>query len=186
MPMNRNLPVALAAVACFAPSSVVARPAATLSATSVPALHGSASFHADAEMTQVAALEKRIWDAWKRRDKATIVALTDPSYVNVDENGVAGLADVLGSFAEFHLDDYQLGPMFALRIGPDAIVLNYNAKIHGHVRTGHVDVSRPVSESSLWVRRAGKWRNLMLHETTLAPIRFPLASPPNSRSTQER
>jgi hypothetical protein len=163
--------LALLALAAAAPGAAV--PAAP----DLPALRGAPAVAGDRDAAAVIRLERRLWEAWRRGDGATVRALSDPHYVNVTEESVDGLSGILADLPHFHLDSYRLGPMAPLRVGRDAILLNYRAEIIGHYdgRAGPIDLSRPVSESSLWVRRAGAWRNLMLHETTVAPVRFPHA-----------
>jgi hypothetical protein len=179
------MPCALIAILCL-PTGLAASP--NLPVGPVAALGGCKEVRGNGDLSEVMKLEARMWRAWAARDRATIIKLSDPSYINVDETSVATLTDVLSSFGQFHLDDYQLGPMCPSRLNADAIVLNYNARIHGRVDTksGPVDVSRPVTETSIWVRRAGDWRNLMLHEVTLAPVRFPFARPPKGSAADAK
>ncbi|HEY4640136.1 MAG TPA: nuclear transport factor 2 family protein [Thermoanaerobaculia bacterium] len=108
--------------------------------------------------------ERQLWDAWKHRDRATFEKLTAPDYACVSEDGVLGLEQIRTMFATAHLSDYRLGKMVARRISADSIVVVYNAHMVGEA--DGKDVSRGVSEASVWARRGGEWRNVLLHEVT--------------------
>lgn len=148
-----------------------------------PALQGARSLAVDPDFAEVAAMEMQLWEAWRVHDRATIVALSDPDYVNVEEESIATLPEILAEFDNVTVDSYALGAFAPLRVSADVIVLNYRAEIRGHYDGPHgrADLSRPVSESSLWVRREGRWRNLMLRETSVAAARYPHPPPLNER-----
>ena len=117
--------------------------------------------------TEVAALEKALWAAWKAHDLRPIARLTAPDYYSISEDGPAraiGLADLKRVFPDARIRDYRLGQMVARRIGSDSIVVVYNAHIFGSYEGK--DLSRGVAEASAWVRRNGAWRNVLLHEIT--------------------
>jgi hypothetical protein len=115
----------------------------------------------------VIAGERQLWDAWKHRDRATFEKLTAADYYCISEDGpdqAEGLAQIRNMFDTAHLRDYRLGKIVARRISPDSIVVVYNAHMFGDVNGK--DVSRGVSEASVWARRGGEWRNVLLHEAT--------------------
>jgi hypothetical protein len=140
-----------------------------------------------ADVRAVMALERTLWQAWRNGDSATIARLSDPAYQSIAEGSLGGLSEVLRDVRATHLVSYTLGPMAPLRVTRDVIVLNYRGYMQAKYVAGEreIDVSRPVAESSIWVRRAGEWRNVMLHETTIAPVRLPhAASAPHPSARQ--
>lgn len=129
-------------------------------------------------MERVAVLERTLWAAWQRNDRTTITRLSDSSYLSVNEASISGLAGIFDD--RFHLDSYSLGPFFSFRPDANTIILVYRANMTAHYDgpRGRIDLSRPVSECSVWIeRKPHQWRNAMLHETTVASVRFPNAAP---------
>jgi hypothetical protein len=122
-----------------------------------------------ADVETVIQHERELWEAWKMRELATIERLTAEDYYSVDERGpeqAIGLAEIRESFAKYELRDYRLEDVAVRRLAPGVIAVVYNARIDG-VYDGE-DISRDVSEASIWVRRDGKWLNVFLHEVTRA------------------
>jgi hypothetical protein len=117
----------------------------------------------------VLGFERDLWNAWQRHDLAAIEALTALDYSCVDERGPAGaigLAEIRRDFAKYDLRDFKLGPMSARVLTPFVITIVYNAHMSGS--SDGKDVSRGVAEASTWVKRNGRWRNVLLHEITRA------------------
>ncbi|HKF41580.1 MAG TPA: nuclear transport factor 2 family protein [Thermoanaerobaculia bacterium] len=110
-------------------------------------------------------LEQQLWEGWKRHDLPAIKKLTAPEYVSISESGTTPWAGIEKTFADYRLDDYGIGPIHVQRASPDVVILSYQAEIRGAV--SGKPVSRRVAESSVWVRRAGKWLNIYLHEITI-------------------
>jgi ketosteroid isomerase-like protein len=122
-----------------------------------------------ADVEQVIAAERALWEAWRQRDLQTIERLTAEDYYTVDEDGPAGawgLSDIRDNFDRFALEQYRLGDIEARIISPDVIVLVYNAYISG--RYDGEDISRGVAEASVWTKRDGRWLNVLLHEVSRA------------------
>lgn len=117
----------------------------------------------------VIGMERALWVAWRAHDLKAIEAVTAPDYYSVNEEGPAhaiGLAQIRKDFADYALRDFRLGGMVARVIAPDAIVVVYNAHMTGSA--AGKDLSRGVAEASVWAKRGGAWRNVLLHEVTRA------------------
>lgn len=111
--------------------------------------------------------ERELWEAWKRQDLSTIERLTAPDYYTVSEHGpeqAVGIDEIRADFARYHLREYRLGQVAARQLSPDVIALIYNAYVSATF--DGEDISREVAEASIWVRREGKWLNVLLHEIT--------------------
>ena len=122
-----------------------------------------------ADVRRILDLEHQTWDAWKRHDLPALEHLTAPDYYSVSEDGpdhAIDLAWIRDKFPHAHLRDYRLGKIAARVLTRDSVVLVYNAHLFGD--DDGKDFSRGVSETSVWVRRNGAWRNVLLHEVTRA------------------
>jgi uncharacterized protein DUF4440 len=128
-------------------------------------LTGLPPLASDREVRDVLALEKFLWEGWRRHDLAAIRSRTATDYLSVSETGYSSWPEIEKGFDEYRLESYSLGPMRALRVSPDVIVISYPAEIHGS--WAGKDVSRHVAESTIWVRRDGRWMNVYLHEITV-------------------
>jgi len=121
----------------------------------------------DPDLAKVVTLEKALWNAWKTLDQNTIIRLSATDYYSINEEGpdkAVGLAEIKQDLRVAHITDFKLGPMAARRLGPDTIFVGYNAHIFGSA--SGKDISRGVAEGSIWVRRDGRWLNVVLHEVT--------------------
>jgi Domain of unknown function (DUF4440) len=128
----------------------------------------AANFHPvteDPEIREVLALEKRLWEGWRHHDLSAIRSRTAPDYLSVSETGYSSWPEIEKGFTDYKLESYSLGPMRALRVSRDVIVLSYPSEIHGSY--AGEDVSRRVAESTIWTRRNGRWMNVYLHEITV-------------------
>ena len=122
----------------------------------------------DPELKAVVELEQQLWMAWKGRDLATIRRLLAPDHRCVNEDGQAVLLeDIVLNFGKLRLREVTMGRIVPHRLGPDAIVLTYNARIVG-TREGK-KFSKDVAEASFWSRRDGRWWNVFLHEVARSP-----------------
>lgn len=132
-------------------------------------LLAAANASATPDTDAVIALENGLWGAWQRHDLAAIEAVIALDYYKVEERGPAdaiGLAEIRRDFPKYQLRDYKLGPISARVLTPFVITLVYNAHLSGSI--GGKDISRGVAEASTWVKRNGRWRNVLLHEITRA------------------
>lgn len=122
-----------------------------------------------ADVEQVIAAERALWEAWRQQDLQMIERLTAEDYYTVDEEGPAGawgLADIRDNFDRFALAEYRVGDIEARVISESVIVLVYNAYIIGTYEGE--DISRGVAEASVWAKRDGRWLNVLLHEVSRA------------------
>ena len=117
------------------------------------------------EVEKLIGLEQQLWEGRKRHDLPAIKKLTAPEYVSVSESGTTTWAGLEMTFPDYRLDDYGIGPIHVQRASTDVVILSYQAEIRGAV--SGKSVSRRIAESSVWIRRAGNWLNVYLHEITI-------------------
>ena len=115
-----------------------------------------------ADVAEVKALEIRLWDAWRTRDLPTWQDLTDPSYSWSDGKDRKDYAAIRKEFDTARLEEYRTSEMQSFDIAPGVIALSYRAFFRGTLQ--NKPIRSNVSECSVWVRRDGKWRNVLLQE----------------------
>ena len=86
-------------------------------------------------------LEAKSWVAWKAQD-ATFFE-------------IRGGACIVAS--------YSLGPLSVVHTSPDSVLVTYRAE--QSTRCGTAMVPSPVWATSLYVKRAGKWLNVLYQQT---------------------
>lgn len=118
------------------------------------------------DMSDVKAAEIRLWEAWHHHDLNTWVELTSPDYVWSDGRDLRDYASVRKTFDSGTLQDYRTSEMHAVKVAPDVIVLSYRAHMKGVYEKKPFESD--VAEGSVWIRRKGQWRNLMLQEVEVS------------------
>lgn len=118
---------------------------------------------AEATVKELTALETRLWDAWKTRNRQTLEELFAADYYYVGDDGLEDRQAVFKEFdAGVALTSYEMGPITARQLTPDSWMLAYRAKMRGVITGGPVE--REEMEASVWARRNGKWQEVFLHE----------------------
>lgn len=109
-------------------------------------------------------LERRTWEATRKRDWEAIKALVADDFLAITGDGKRldgeGLVKEL---AGVEVTTYALDEVKLVRLTPDAAVLTYRAKV-GYKAVGIRGRER-LWVSSGWARRQGKWVNVTYHET---------------------
>ena len=115
--------------------------------------------HGEATKQELMALEEQYWNAIKERDPATAEALSDDPCVIVGAQGVgevdrASLGKMLES-AEYELESFAFEDVHMRPVSDDVVALAYKVKEKLVVDGARVDLE--AFDSSVWVRRDGKW-----------------------------
>jgi hypothetical protein len=125
---------------------------------------GSAnSGSAEDTVKELTALETRLWDAWRTRNRQTLDELFAADYYYVGDDGLEDRQAVFKEFdAGVALTGYEMGPVTARQLTPDSWMLAYRATMRGVIASGPVE--REEMEASVWARRNGRWQEVFLHE----------------------
>lgn len=130
-----------------------------------PAASASESAANDKLKTTLVDLERQSWEAWKGHDGKFFSGFLSDDHVEVGFQGPAGktsvVADVSGpecSVESYAVDNFQL-----TRISVDTALLIYHAQ--QKTLCGAVAVPSPVWASSLYVKRGGRWLNVMYQQS---------------------
>ncbi len=108
---------------------------------------------------------RKLWDAYKNKDKTTLSAMLDGDFRQFEE-GMSTFADKkaeVSSVDEFALLSYTLSDFNVKSIGPNAALVTYIAQYEG--KSGG-EVSKAKSAfGEVWVRAGGEWKGLYMQET---------------------
>ena len=108
---------------------------------------------------------RKLWEAYKNKDKATLSAVLDGDFRQFEE-GMSAFADKktqVNSVDEFALLSYTLSDFKVKSIGPNAALVTYIAQYEG--KSGG-EVSKAKSAfGEVWVRAGGEWKGLYMQET---------------------
>jgi hypothetical protein len=105
-------------------------------------------------------LERRYWQAIKERDIEGAMGLTDDPCIVAGASGVASVdhrafSRIMDS-AKYTLNSFEVKDDAKVRmIGDDVAILAYN--VHEDLTVDGKHVKMNAADSSVWVRRDGKW-----------------------------
>ena len=108
---------------------------------------------------------RRLWQAYKNKDKATLSSLIDNNF-RMFEEGLAGFSDKKGevnSVDEFELTSYTLSDFSVKPLGPNTALVTYIAQYEGK-SGGETSKAKSVF-GEVWIRSSGGWKALYLQET---------------------
>ena len=116
----------------------------------------------EAELT---VMEKQSWDAWQKRDGAFFSNFLSDDHVEVGDQGIAGKKAVVGVVGSpvCVVKSYDVDSFSLTVIDADTALLNYHAR-QDTLCNGQ-PVPSPAWVSSLYVRRGGRWLNVLYQQT---------------------
>ena len=114
---------------------------------------------------QLEAQVRKLWEAFKKRDKTTLSGLLDDGF-RMFEEGLTTFGDKkaeVNAVDEYELIQYTLGDFTVKPLGATTAVVTYVAQYEG--KSGD-EVSRAKSVfGEVWIRSGGEWKALYLQET---------------------
>jgi hypothetical protein len=118
------------------------------------------------------ALEKQSWVAWQGHDGKFFDGFLSDDHVEMTPGGPTGKAVVVAGVAGggCTVASYTVDHFTVTRLAPDTALLTYRAE--QDTACGAAKVPSPVWATSLFVRKAGHWRNALYVHTTI-PQRAP-------------
>ena len=111
---------------------------------------------------ELIALERQSWEAWQHHDVAFWQHFLSDDHVEVQiGGGFTGKSQVIAGIANgaCTVTSYQVDQFSFHRFGPDTAMLVYRAAQDTHC--GSFAVPSPVWATSLFVRRDGRWQNVL-------------------------
>jgi uncharacterized protein (TIGR02246 family) len=118
-------------------------------------------------------LEQRYWDAVKRRDGKAIAELTADNCVVVGAQGISELrreeVSRMMEDSSWQVDDFRLDAARARvqHIGDDVLAISY--PVHEQTKVNGSPAKIDAFDTSVWVKRDGKWRCALHSESIASP-----------------
>ena len=119
----------------------------------------------DSLLDALTVLEKRSWEAWKNRDSAFYRDFLTDDHVEVGFSGTSDKSDVVATVGTPRcvVKSYSVDGFAARRLDEGVALLTYHAD-QDATCSGH-QVPHPVWVSSTYVRRGGRWLNIVYQQT---------------------
>ena len=117
------------------------------------------------EPPPIEAQVRKLWEAYKNKDKATLSALLDGGFRQFEE-GLSTFGDKkteVNSVDEFELLSYTLSDFTVRSIGPDAALVTFVAQYEGK-SGGEVSKAKSVF-GEVWIRAGKEWKDSYMQET---------------------
>ncbi len=114
---------------------------------------------------QLEAQVRKLWEAFKNKDKATLSALLDDGFRQYEE-GLTTFGDKkteVNSVDEFELLSYTLSDFTVKSTAPNTVLVTYIAQYEGKTG-GEVSKAKSVF-GEVWIRSGNEWKDLYMQET---------------------
>ena len=132
----------------------------------------------DAELI---ALDRQIWETVKAKNWDAFAAHLADEAVTVNDGGVYDKAQTVEGLKKMDLTEYTLSDMKVVKLDADAAVLTYTVKTKA-TYDGKPLPDTPSRDTTVFVKRGGKWLAAAHLETYAQPPAAPGASPDNSNA----
>ena len=114
---------------------------------------------------QLEAQVRKLWEAFKNKDKATLAAMLDGGFRQFEE-GLSAFGDKkteVNAVDDFELISYTLGDFTVKPIAPNAALVTYIAQYEGK-SGGETSKAKSVF-GEVWIRTGKEWSALYMQET---------------------
>jgi hypothetical protein len=108
---------------------------------------------------------RKLWEAFKNKDKATLSAFLDGDFRQFEE-GLSAFGDKkaeVNSVDEFELLSYKLSDFTVKSVGPNAALVTYIAQYEG--KSGGETSKGHSVFGEVWIRSGNEWKALYMQET---------------------
>jgi hypothetical protein len=114
---------------------------------------------------QLEARERKLWEAFKNKDKAALSAMLDGGFRQFEE-GLSAFGDKkaeVNAVDEFELLSYTLSDFTIKSLGPNAALVTYIAQYEGKTAAETSKAKSVFGE--VWIRAGNEWKELYMQET---------------------
>jgi hypothetical protein len=114
---------------------------------------------------QLEAQVRKLWEAFKNKDKATLSALLDDGFRQFEE-GLSTFGDKkteVNAVDEFELVSYTLSDFTVKSLGPNSALVTYIARYEG--KAGGEATKGNSVFGEVWTRTGNEWKALYMQET---------------------
>lgn len=118
-----------------------------------------------AEAPPLEANVQKLWEAFQKKDKATLSSLIDDGFRQFEE-GMTAFADKKGevnAVDEYELLNFKLSDFNIKSLGPNSAVVTYIADYEG--KTGGETAKAKSVFGEVWTRTGNEWKVLYMQET---------------------
>jgi len=123
------------------------------------------SAKAGSASAQVEARVRKLWEAFKNKDKATLSTMIDGDFRQFEE-GLSTFGDKkteVNAVDDFELVSYTLSDFNVKSIGPNAALVTYIAQYEG--KSGREASKAKSVFGEVWIHSGGEWKDLYMQET---------------------
>jgi hypothetical protein len=108
---------------------------------------------------------RKLWEAFKKKDKATLSSLLDEGFRQFEE-GLTTFGDKkteVNAVDEYDLLNYTLSDFTVKSTGPNSAVVTYIAQYEG--KSGGENLKAKSVFGEVWIRAGSDWKALYMQET---------------------
>jgi hypothetical protein len=134
-------------------------------ATAATAQETHSAPKAKAGAVAIEANVRKLWEAFKKKDKATLASLIDDGFRQFEE-GLTTFGDKeteVNAVDEYDLLSYTLSDFTVKSTGPNAAVVTYIAQYEG--KSGGENLKAKSVFGEVWTRTGKEWKALYMQET---------------------
>jgi hypothetical protein len=149
--MKRTLVVVAALLLSFAATAAAQQKSQAIKSGSVP--------------REIEAQVRKLWEAFKNKDKATLSALLDDDF-HLFEEGLSTIGDKkteVNAVDEFELISYTLSNFTVKSTAPNTALVTYIAQYEGKTG-GEVSKGKSIF-GEVWIHSGNEWKALYMQET---------------------
>jgi hypothetical protein len=114
---------------------------------------------------QIEGRERKLWEAFRKKDKAALSAMLDGGFRQFEE-GLSAFGDKkaeVNAVDDFELISYTLSDFTIKSLGPNSALVTYIAQYEG--KTGGETSKAKSVFGEVWVRDGNEWKELYMQET---------------------
>ena len=132
----------------------------------------------------IVALDRQIWEALRTKNWDAFASHLADDLVSVSGDGVYDKAQTVEAVKKLDLTDYTVSDTKVLKLDADAVVITYTSAVKGKY-DGQPLPDTPSRDTTVFVKRGGKWLAAFHQETAAAPSGTPAGAAgaaPNTNS----
>ncbi|HLL77283.1 MAG TPA: DUF4440 domain-containing protein [Pyrinomonadaceae bacterium] len=131
--------------------------------------------------SDITARERELWDALRAKNWDAFAASLADDQLYVGPGSVSDKAQTLEGVKPLNVTDVTTSDWRVVRLGDDAAVVTYTAAVKGDYAGQPIPADHTERDSTVWVRRGGRWL-AAFHQETVAQ-KPPAASPSPAATT---
>lgn len=117
--------------------------------------------------TQIVALDKAGWEAWKNKNAAWYQTNVTEDFLNITAEGVANKSQFIKDLTSCEVKSFGFDNFKFVTLDKDAVLMTYTAMVDGVC--GGKTIPANVRSTVVYVKRGGKWLESLYMETPIAP-----------------